>query len=186
MTASDHENRLPRTRQMTAAALIAALLCASAWIVIPGTVPVTFQVLLVVLAALVLSPPWAGAAVALYVAIGAVGLPVFAGGMGGFGVIAGPTGGYLVGFLAGALAGSAVRWVLAARGRVRPVVADVVAAATVVAVTYTLGTLRLAEVLGKSPAEAVAIGVVPFVLPDLAKAAAAVLIATRVRRAAAR
>ncbi|MDL2267754.1 biotin transporter BioY [Desulfovibrio sp. OttesenSCG-928-G15] len=64
-----------------------------------GPVPVTFQVLFVALAGLVLGPRYGVYAVALYIFAGAVGLPVFSGGRAGLGHLVGPTGGYLAGYL---------------------------------------------------------------------------------------
>lgn len=172
-----------KTRNLTTAALLAALLMASAWIAIPaGAVPVTLQVFLVVLAALLLDSLWAATAVGLYVALGAAGLPVFAGGKGGIGVVAGPTGGYLIGFLVGATVAAAVRRFLVDRG-VRPAAADAAAAVLVVAVSYAIGTVQLAFVLDVGPAKAIALGVVPFIAADVAKGVAAIVVAKAVRRA---
>ncbi len=176
------QTRSMRTRQLVTAALIAALISASAWVTIPlGAVPVTLQVFVVVLAALLLEPLWATAAIGLYLALGAAGLPVFAGAKGGLGVLAGPTGGYLIGFLLGALAGSLVRRLC--ERRFSQVVADAVGALTVIAVVYLVGTAQLALVAHLSAGQAVAAGVVPFVLTDLAKAFVAVVVAAAVRRA---
>ncbi|WP_338740167.1 biotin transporter BioY [Haloplanus salilacus] len=61
-------------------------------------VPITLQTLWVYLAGVVLGPVWAGVAFALYLLAGLLGLPVFAGGNAGLGVLLGPTGGFLVGF----------------------------------------------------------------------------------------
>lgn len=172
-----------RTRDLTTAALVVSLLAASAWIVIPlGAVPVTLQVLLVVLAGLLLSPGWTAAAVGLYLALGTLGLPVFAGGKAGLGVLLGPTGGYLVGFLVGGTIGAALRVVLVRRG-LRAVAADSVAATVIVTVTYLLGTTQLAFNMLLGAGEALALGVVPFIGPDIAKAVVAVGVAQAVRRA---
>jgi biotin transport system substrate-specific component len=70
-------------------------------------VPVTLQTLWVYLAGVVLGPVWAGVAFVLYLLAGLIGLPVFAGGNAGLGVLLGPTGGFLVGFpLAAATVGA--------------------------------------------------------------------------------
>ncbi|GAB6860821.1 biotin transporter BioY [Haloplanus litoreus] len=71
-------------------------------------VPITLQTLWVYLAGIVLGPLWAGVAFTLYLLAGLVGLPVFAGGNAGLGVLLGPTGGFLVGFPLGAMAIGAV------------------------------------------------------------------------------
>ena len=174
--------RSERTRQMVTAALVTALLAASAWITIPiGAVPVTLQVFFVVLAALLLSPPWAAASVAAYRVLGAAGLPVFAGAQGGLGVIAGPTGGYLMGFLVGAVLGSLLRVRLATR--VSAAVADAIAALVVILAIYTVGATWLASVLDLDLSRAVVVGVLPFIVPDLAKAGVAMAAAGAIRRA---
>lgn len=176
-----------RTRDMTTAALITALLVVSAWIVIPaGAVPITLQVLLVVLAALLLRPGWAMTTVGLYLVLGAVGLPVFSGGRGGLGVLAGPTGGYLVGFVVGAGAGAVLRLALTPKGIRHPILADVAAATAVVGLVYAAGVVQLALQLRYGPAEALSAGVLPFIVPDAGKAVAAVVVARAVRRATGR
>lgn len=169
-----------RTRSLTTAALIAALLAASAYFAIPlQPVPVTFQTFVVVLAALLLEPVPAAAAVGTYLLLGAAGLPVFAGVRGGFGVLLGPTGGYLFGFLAGVAAGSfarrGLRWLSAME-------ADAISAAVTIGVVYAIGWLQLGTVLNLSPSASLVAGVLPFLPLDVAKAAAAVAVAAALRR----
>jgi biotin transport system substrate-specific component len=167
---------------MVTAALLAALLAASAWVTIPTQpVPLTFQTLVVVLAALLLDWEWSLAAVGLYVLMGAVGLPVFSGARGGLGVLLGPTGGYLVGFVLAAAMGAASRTLLARR--LPAVAADALAAAAVVAIVYVIGWPWLARVTGMPPQAAFLAGVAPFLPLDAAKAAAAVGVAAALRRA---
>jgi biotin transport system substrate-specific component len=184
-------SRVERTREMVTAALVTALLAASAWITIPfGVVPVTLQVFFVVLAALLLSPLWAAASVGAYLVLGAAGLPVFAGAQGGLGVIAGPTGGYLVGFLVGAFLGSMVRIRFAPRAlrsvadhSAATAIADMMAAAVVIACAYAIGVVQLMLVLDLGLVGALAAGVVPFIVPDAIKAVVAVAAAGTIRRA---
>lgn len=81
-------------------ALIAALVAMGAFAHFPlGPVPISLQVLFVLLAGFILGPIAGASAVGLYLLAGLVGLPVFAGGTSGLGHILGPTGGYLLGFL---------------------------------------------------------------------------------------
>ncbi len=100
-------------------AVFAALI--AAFSVVPGIpigpVPITLQTLAVILAGLVLGP-WRGfVATALYLAVGFAGLPVFAGGAAGLGVLAKPSIGYLLSFpIAALVAGAFARW-LAGPGR---------------------------------------------------------------------
>ena len=171
-------------RRVTTTALLAALLAASAAISIPfGTVPVTLQILALVLIALTVPRSWAAFAVGVYLLVGAVGLPVFSGMRGGLGVLTGPTGGYLLGFLVAAPVGAWVRGALAGRSASTGV-ADSVAAAAVIAIVYVIGWAQLALVTGMTPIAALLAGVMPFVVPDALKAIAAVLLAPMVRRAA--
>jgi len=170
-------------RSITTAGLLAALLCASVLFTLRlGPVPFTLQVFVVVLIALLLPPATAALAVGVYLVAGAIGLPVFSGMVGGLGVLVGPTGGYLLGFLAGAAAGAYVRERLTWAGT-RQVLADAVAAVVVVALTYTIGAVQLALVAHLGAGAAVAAGVVPFLVPDVAKATVAVGVAAAVRRA---
>ncbi|MDO9556378.1 MAG: biotin transporter BioY [Coriobacteriia bacterium] len=171
-----------RTRTLVVSALFAALIAASALIAVPfGEVPFTLQTLLIALVALVLPPAAAAGAVGTYVLIGAVGMPVYAGGKAGLAVLAGPTGGFLVGFIVGAWLGSAVRSALT---KSRPTItADVAAVVTVIAVTYLAGWIQLAFVTGMGVQQAFAVGVLPFLLVDALKGAGAVAIAGTLRRA---
>ena len=182
MSETGLQNRTSRTREMVTAALLAALLAASAWISIPvGAVPVTLQVFIVLLAGLLLSPRGAFTAVSVYLLLGAAGLPVFAGGLGGTGVLAGPTGGYLWGFALGA---AAVAWVRGRRALAwSRVAADVLALATGVTVIYLAGWFQLAAVTGMGVWPAFAVGVAPFLVIDIAKAAVALGVARALVRA---
>jgi biotin transport system substrate-specific component len=86
-------------RNLARAALMAALVGGFAYVSFPNPlspgIPVTLQVLGVFLAGILLGPVWGAGALGLYLAAGAAGLPVFAGGSAGLGVLVGPTGGYL-------------------------------------------------------------------------------------------
>lgn len=176
------EQDVSRLRLMTSAALMAAVMAATGWVAIPiGSVPVTLQVFGVALSALLLPPMWAGLSLAAYVILGAGGVPVFAGGQAGLGVIVGPLGGYVIGFLAASILGALVR--TAIQHRVPQLVADGIAMVVVVLVVYALGSAQLALAAHLSAWQAFVSGVAPFVLPDAAKAAAAVVVAQGVRRA---
>jgi biotin transport system substrate-specific component len=167
---------------MVSAALVASLIAVGAFVSVPvGAVPVTLQMLAVVLAAILLSPGGAFAATAIYVLIGAIGVPVFAGGKAGLAVLAGPTGGFLLGFVVGATAGAATRRLIA--GRVSSAVADGAAAAVLLVTVYLLGWAQLAFVTDLGPAAAFGAGVAPFVVFDALKAVAAIAIAEGIRRA---
>jgi biotin transport system substrate-specific component len=172
-----------RVRSLVAASLIAALTAALAPLSLElGPVPVTLQTFGVALAAMLLPPGWAAASMALYVALGVAGLPVFAKGQAGLAVLAGPTGGYLVGFVVGAGIAAAVRLGLRKTGAGR-LVADIGAGVVLLTIVYGLGTAWLAYALHLSLPAAAAAGVAPFVVGDIVKVGVAILVAEAIRKA---
>ena len=88
-------------RNTTRMALCIALICVSAYIAIPVPfmAPLTMQTFVMCLAALVLTPRQTAAVLVGYTVLGAIGLPVFAGGVGGLGIIFSQRGGFFIGFL---------------------------------------------------------------------------------------
>ena len=90
-------------RDLVLIALFAALMAICSWISIPTTVPFTLQTFAVFVAAGLLGGKRGTIAVLVYILLGAVGLPVFAGFTGGVGILLGSTGGYIIGFLGSAL-----------------------------------------------------------------------------------
>jgi biotin transport system substrate-specific component len=163
---------------ITRAALMAAVTAVAAQIAIPlSPVPFTLQVLAVILSGLLLGVRHGALAQAIYVLVGAVGVPVFAGFKGGLGVVLGPTGGYLISYpIAAAVAGLAAHTVARASRR-RALWTGLLWGCAGLAVIYALGATWLALVAGLSPAEALATGVLPFVFFDLIKVGLAVLVA---------
>ncbi len=169
--------------RLAALALLGTLLLTvSAKVQVPFyPVPVTLQTVVVFLLGIAYGPRLALATVLLYLAEGAVGLPVFAGtpekGI-GLAYMAGPTGGYLAGFAAAAV----IAGLAAERSRGPLATALGIAAAT--AAIYLLGAGWLAIFVG--PERALALGVAPFLLGDLVKLALATALAeaglSRLRR----
>lgn len=141
-------------------ALIAALSQISLSI---GPVPFTLQTLAIGLIACLYQPKEAIASVALYLTLGAIGLPVFAGFAGGFASLFGPTAGFLWGFLAYAAITS-----LATRSDSHPVTVFLACLLGTTA-CFLLGCLVFKFVSGSSWADTMAWTVIPFILPDLAK-----------------
>ena len=157
-----------------------ALLAVSAWITVPlGPVPFTMQTFVLALLPQVMRTRDAMFTVVVYLLLGAVGVPVFSGFQGGIGVLLGPTGGYLLGFAAGMPVAGAVMHASVLPRRVRGVAAGV----ALLAVSYVLGTLQLMNVYALDAPAALAVAVVPFVVPDVAKVALSVGVAERVNRA---
>lgn len=165
-------------RDMTRIALMAAVTAVSAQIALPlGPVPFTLQVLAVVLSGFLLGARHGAIAQAVYVLVGAVGVPVFSQFQGGLGVLVGPRGGYLVSYpLAAALAGLAAVAVANAPRR-RALAVGFFWGCAALATIYALGAAWLAFVANLPPAVALAQGVLPFVLPDLIKVGLAALLA---------
>jgi len=90
-------------RGMVYASMFGAMTAVGAWLIIPfPLVPITLQTLFLNLAAALLGGYLGALSQIIYISLGIIGLPVFAGGKAGFGVLMGPTGGYLAGFIAGA------------------------------------------------------------------------------------
>lgn len=164
----------PRTRVGTAVAVVAVALltavAAQVRIPLPFTpVPITGQTFAVVLGGAALGMRAGAASQLLYLTLGAVGLPVFTEASGGVQVFAGVTGGYLVGFV---VAAALVGW-LAERRYDRRFVTAVWLFALGNLVIYAIGVPWLMAVTGFGPGEALAKGVVPFLVGDLLKIAAA-------------
>lgn len=170
--------RSPRTRALGIVLAAGALALGSQFALpIPGTpVPITLQPMLVVLAGLLLGPIDGAAAMVLYLAAGAAGLPVFAP-MGAPGLLRllGPTGGYLLAYpVAAAVAGRF--------GAGRPSYATrAIAAAAGILVLYAGGITQLAVITG-SLERAAALGALPFVAIDAVKALGAAALAGIRRR----
>ena len=158
-------------------AVMAAVIAAVAPFARPiGPIPITLGTLVMYLAGYVLGGKRAGVAVLVYVLLGAVGVPVFNGFTGGLGVVAGPTGGYIIGFIPLAfLSGLAVERF--PQNRLLQFVGMVIATA----VLYALGTAWFCVQAGKSLAAALSVCVFPFIPGDLAKMAVAMVLGPMVR-----
>ncbi len=161
---------------LSLAAVFAALTAVGALISIPVyPVPVSLQTLFLYLCVLVLKEK-APLSMAIYLAMGAVGLPVFARGMAGYAVLIGPTGGFLLGFLLASLAsGLLLRWA----GNRK--FADIAAVGLCMSLVFGIGWLWLSGWMGWNFWGALWAGVVPFLPGDLLKAAVAVGVNKKIR-----
>ena len=97
-----------KTLDMVYIAVFAVLIAICSWISIPTVVPFTLQTFAIFLSIGILGGKRGTLAVLVYILLGLMGIPVFAGFSGGIGVLAGNTGGYIMGFLLSAL----VMWVM--------------------------------------------------------------------------
>ncbi len=160
------ENRL---KMMVFASLCAALTAAGAFVAIPiGPVPIVLQNFFVLLTGLLLGSRWGAAGVGVYLAAGALGLPVFAGGTGGIGRLMGPTGGYLAGYLPAVF----LVGFISSKARFR-LAGDVLAGVCGSAVVYALGVSWLSFITGMGIEKALLAGFFPFIPGDAVKIAAA-------------
>jgi len=164
-------------RPLVYASLFAALTAVGAYISVPiGPVPIVLQNMFVFLAGLLLGSRWGLASLAVYLLAGACGLPVFAGGTGGIARLAGPTGGFLLGYLPVVFL---IGWI--AERRPGRVLWDVAAMICGTALLYACGVPWLKMVTGMPLSKALAVGMLPFLVGDAIKIGAAALIAKSVR-----
>lgn len=199
-----------RTRSIAFVGLTIAVMAVSAWVTIPlGPVPFTLQMFAMAFAVVVLTPREAIAAIAGYLALGAVGVPVFSGMRGGIGVLAGPTGGFIWGFLFGIAAAALLLHVVRSRTTwgdkrawdadvaknsglpaakrlaafVRVSIVEIIACALFTGVSYLCGWAQFMTVTGATPEAAFLTCIAPFIMVDAVKILAAVACARVVRAA---
>jgi len=166
---------LPRQRSLLLDAVLvvvfSAFVALTAQVSLPLLpVPLTLQTLGVLFTGAVLGSKRGTLALLLYVAEGAIGLPVFAGGLSGIGVLIGPTGGYLVGFIVAA----GVVGLLAERGWDRRLIGAALAMVVGNLVIYAFGVAWLTVVLGDLRTALVQ-GMLIFIIGDLIKVVIAAL-----------
>lgn len=170
------------TKDLTTMAMFAALITAMAWIPpIPlpfSPVPITLQNFGVFLTAILLGSKKGSMAVLIYTLLGAIGLPVFSGGTGGMGILLGPTGGYLIGFV---IAAYLVGRIIESFSEPRPqhyILALIIGNIFI----YGIGAFHLAQVLDLSLSTAIKIGVIPYLPLDVVKCVLTIAIAIPVKK----
>ena len=168
-----------KTYDLVYVSIFVVLIAVCSWISIPLTVPVTLQTFGVFIAVGLLGGKRGTLAVLVYILMGAIGIPVFSGFTGGIGILAGTTGGYIVGFLFSAL----LMWGMEKLfGKDTKVLAGSMILG--LAVCYAVGTLWFMAVYAASSG---AVGiftvlgwcVFPFIIPDIAKIALALILTKR-------
>lgn len=172
-----------RSRAVAFTALSIAIITVSAWITVPfGPVPFTLQMFAVTFAILVLAPKQAIGAIAGYLVLGAIGVPVFSGMRGGIGVLMGPTGGFLWGYLIGVSLAVAVLALLRSRG-IDNFGVGIACGLIFTAVAYLCGWFQYMFVANVGPVESFLVCVAPFIIVDIVKVVAATAVARTVIRA---
>jgi len=162
-----------RARILASSGTFIALIAAGSWISIPlPPVPLTLQTLFVLLSGIVMKR-YAVIPVGLYVLLGALNLPVFHNGTAGLGVLLGPTGGFLLGFIPAALVVGLAYEHESPKYRVAGLI-------VATGVTYLAGVSWLVCSASLSLLQAVLLGVVPFIVGDVVKVTAAYTIGKRV------
>ena len=172
-----------RTVDMAYIALFAVMIAVCSWISIPATVPFTLQTFGVFLAVGVLGGKRGTLAVLVYLLLGIVGLPVFAGFSGGIGCLLGTTGGYIVGFLFSAL----VMWAMERFLGKKPWVLALSMVLGLI-VCYAFGTVWFMQVYAKTTGAIglwTALGwcVFHYIIPDLVKIVLAMVLCKRLAAA---
>lgn len=162
-------------------ALMTALICACSWITIPFMVPFTMQTFAVFCSLLLLGGKRGTAAIGLYLFMGVIGLPVFAGFRGGIAHLIGPTGGYVIGFLFSGIIYTLLEPLLFGRKVLRWIV---LALAQIVC--YLIGTLWFITIYGiqdisYSFLSTLSLCVLPFIIPDGIKIILAAKLCDRIK-----
>lgn len=180
ITENNKKKPIFTVKELAFIGMFAVLIAICSWISIPTTVPFTLQTFGVFCALGILGGKRGFFAALTYILLGAIGIPVFAGFSGGFGVILGTTGGYIIGFLISAL----VYWLITAKFGTN-LVTMIISMVLGLILCYAFGTAWFMIVYAQSSG---AIGLVtalgwcvfPFIIPDLIKIALAILISNRV------
>lgn len=169
------------TRQVVRAGVSVALLAVSAWVSIPfGPVPFTLQTMVLAMLPAAMDRTTAVMSVVGYVLLGAVGLPVFSSFSGGVGVLAGPTGGFLWGFIFGMLLATTVAHSLPSS--VSPYIRALISDVALLLVSYVCGTAQLMVVGSMGVLPALTVAVIPFIVPDAIKLAVGARVGCAVSR----
>lgn len=167
-----------KSKNLARCGIMIGVLALCGWLSVPVLgVPVTLQSFAVFFALFRLGGKWGTAAVAGYLCLGAVGVPVFSGFGGGFGVLLSPTGGYLWGFLLGGL----MYWLLT---RVFGSKCSLISSYLGLLLCYLCGTVWFSVGFGngKDLWQTLLITVFPFFLPDVAKILLAYALSKRLGR----
>ena len=162
-----------KIKRMATMAMLVALLVVCSQLAVPvGNVPITAQTAAVMLIALLLSPGYAALTVLVFILAGGIGLPFFANFKGGLGVLLGPTGGYLYGFVVAAALISAIA------GRQFSWLRSIAGCAAGLLFVYLFGAVQLKLLLDlESYGAAFALGGIPYIFFEPIKIAVAVVAA---------
>lgn len=173
-------NTQTRTAVLTRSALFIAITAICSWISvpIPGTsVPINLATFAVILAGLVLGPKDGPIAITVFLVLGAIGVPVFHSFTGGMGVVFGPTGGFLIGYILLALMAG-----ISVTQESHPIANYVIFTLIGEVLLYALGCIWFIFQAGSNIQTALMACVIPFIPGDIVKMILAYLVASRLRR----
>lgn len=168
-----------RTQDMALISLFAVVMAICSWISIPTAIPFTLQTFAVFLAVGVLGGKRGTIAICVYLLLGIIGIPVYAGGTSGIGIILGNTGGYMIGWIFSGLLMWGMEILIG-----RKTWALALSMLLGLIVCYIMGTVWFMFVYAKEMGQiglwtAIVWCVVPFIIPDLIKIAAALAVQKR-------
>ncbi|MCM1008709.1 MAG: biotin transporter BioY [Ruminococcus flavefaciens] len=181
-TSASQSRRAFTTKEMVLTAMLTAVMAVCSWISVPAEIPFTLQTFAVFCAIGLLGGRNGLFSILVYILLGAIGIPVFAGPSGGIGIILGNTGGYIVGFIFIAL----ICWLtekLFGNGLIVRIISMLIG----LAVLYAFGTAWFMFLYTKNTGDVSLIQVMkwcvtPFVIPDLLKLALAVVLTDRIKK----
>ncbi len=166
-------------------AIFAAVCCVCSIITVPiGTIPVTLGTFGIMVTALMLDFKKGEISTAVFVMLGAVGLPVFSGMNGGFGVLAGPTGGYIYSYLL--MVPLISLFAKKLKKSFKKIALAFLGCLLAIAVCYFIGTIHFMIVMSATGSDinifkAISLCVLPFIPFDIIKAVVAIIIAVRLK-----
>lgn len=168
---------MKKSKEISFVALFAALTAVGGFISIPFyPVPLTFQVFFVLLSGIILGKRLGALSQIVYIGIGAIGAPIFHNFTGGVGIILGPTGGFLIGFVFGAyMAGFFYEKFSNNKLRFSSLLFSI-------APIYIIGVLWLSFITNMTISKAILVGGVPFIPGDIVKVIMVFLVEKKVKK----
>lgn len=176
------------SKKLIFTALFAAFICAGCFIQIPlGTgVPIVIQDMMAMLAGLVLGPVWGSLSVLIFLIAGCAGIPVFSGKAGIQIILHGPTGGFLIGYLAAAFIGGLIVYFTCKKDAEKKAwiwIWTGIAAIAATAVVFILGIIGFQRIIPDKPMDQVLKAVlIPFIPGNLLKLAIMIPLSVKLRK----
>ena len=171
-----------KVKDMTLIAVFVAFITVCSFIRIPfGTIPFTLQTLGVFVTAGIIGARRGTVSIIVYILLGVIGVPVF-GGKGGPGVLAGPTGGYITGFIFTALIIGVTADLIKKYNQGIRYAITIASMILGDAVCFVIGTIQFMKVMDVNFATAIAYCVTPFIIPDLVKIVIATVFVEKIKK----